>query len=1207
MRPAGDDRVIVRWREAGEWWKFEPYREFVQYLDEHGIRRTSSSELPSLGRVLHGAPAAFTEDHREEYELRIRKIRDEKVAAACGVLPREYYEDKRGDSIRTSSAEGYVPLHTMSGYAFGHSLLHAEAIPGLASTAGCPACAIADPFSLVGAYEFAKSARKHGVRPIIGASFELDTGGTIVLLAKSKRGYRALSLLITDCHLGEPRGFPILTWERLERRAVDLVCLTGGDAGPVNQALIRRDRERARKVLERLVQVFGRADTYAEMERCLLPWEAAVNRELEDLAQSIGVACVAGVTTTHARPENFPAQDILVCSNSLCLVDEVVGRKETRVPGDIRRPDRALNAERYFQTSAEFSARFADKLEWVNATRELADRCDSDVLPSRAPMPQLYPDDAHALRELTFLGAHRLHSKITAPLKKRLNFELDRIIGLNFCPHFLVAHDFCRWAQLEGIQQSGRGSVVDSAVAYCLGFSRIDAFAHNLHFDRFLPADGSKRPDIDVDFEARRRDDVRNYITRKYGKDHVATVAAVGAFLTRGIIREVGKAMGLSEEAIGFLAKRLHGSISPEQMESAIDRKPELRNSGIPKERFQWVFHLAKDLMDIPRNIRCHSSGVVVSSTPLAEIVPLMHSESPGLEEGDGLRIMQWDKRSAKHCFDKFDILCLRGQDVLSGVEDRVRVTTPAFDVTRVPIDDSETYRAMRSGELIGIPQSASPAMRQAHVRLRTENLHDASLVQAGIRPGVGGAVKINTLIRRRRGLEAYTFEHPELEAILGLTYGIIVFQEQVDQLLQTFGGYTSDEAEEIRDLIHKRRREDYGQTIREEMLAKIVGRGYSPSVALQVFDYVAGFKVYGFAQGHALAFAEVSIRSIYLQQNYPAEYFASLLAAQPAGYYGPCTIANEARSRGVAILPVDVNASRDRFEVEAVRSLEQPEMVFPSGGIRVGFAQVSGLSTQLRTRIAESAMSSYEMECDLTNLVRFQTAIGLNRNRAFTSIFDFATRTKPNRDELENLILCGAFDSLHPNRRALLWSVPDILNYAHGGIAQPGELDLQLPEPRLPTDVEDFSREEKAIYERSILGMDLHAHLMAFERERVASRGAITSRECQTLEPGRKAIVVGNPIRLRFPPTSSGKRVVFFDLEDESGLLNTTCFDDVYQRDGHAIICSGYVTVIGEVQDRDGHKAFLAHRVFPYQPQLQNAVAESQRIPVATADFLVG
>jgi len=499
----------------------------------------------------------------------------------------------------------------------------------------------------------------------------------------------------------------------------------------------------------------------------------------------------------------------------------------------------------------------------------------------------------------------------------------------------------------------------------------------------------------------------------------------------------------------------------------------------------------------------------------------------------------------------------------------------------------------MRSGQLIGIPQSASPAMRQAHIRLKTRNLDDASLVQAGIRPGVGGAVKLNELIARRNG-KPYEFTHPQLEEILGNTYGIIVFQEQVDQLLQTFAGYSSGEAEDTRELIHKRRREDFGQAIQESVIQRILQNGYPLNIAQEVFELVAGFKGYGFAQGHALAFAEISLRSTYLQQNFPAPYFAALLDAQPAGYYGPCTLAVEARSRGVVFLPPCVNKSAPTFLVEDVQSKQDPQIVFPGGGIRVALRQIHGLSSHLVEKVIQS--------------------------QPYESIYDFALRVRPNRDELETLILCGAFDALHPNRRGLLWTIPQILQFVHSQ-TQPGTLPLDCPEPVIIDHVADFNVAEKLIHERRILGMDVTTHLMELERERVRSRGGLTTAEVNRLGQGQKVIVVGNPIRLRFPPTPSGKRVVFFDLEDETSILNVTCFDAVYQRDGHAIVCAPYVAIIGVTQIRDGHLAFLAKRVFPYHPRILHdldAVESpstgkadmgwgSATLPITTADFLVG
>lgn len=1203
MQPDGCE-VLAKWRELGEWWSGEPYREFSRYIDSSGIRRESVHDLEAFELSL--SQAKEDEDHREDWSLKIHKKREEKMA-----LARLSYGVPNTSTVTHLQEKGksnelpYCPLHVVSGYAFGRGTMLPEEIAVFANLIGAAAVALTDPFSLVGAIEHVRACRGVGVKPLVGASFEMPEGGEIVLIARSKTGYEQLSNLITTCHLGEPRLFPLCTWERLERYPRDLICLTGGDAGPINRFITQGKMEDAERLLRQLKAIYG-PQLFVEIERSYLPWEITTNRKLEALANELGIPCVAGGKVTHARPQHAPVQDMLVCIDSLCTVDEVIGRKPRRHPDQpqiVPYPDRPLNAERYLRTGNEMATLFQDRLDLVANTLKVANRCDDDVLPSRTQLPSLYDEPNHALREITWMGANLFYPKVSPKLKRRIEMELDRIQRLNFSGHFLTMWDACRWAREQDILFSGRGSVVDSAVAYCLGFSRIDAFEHNLHFDRFLPEDGSKRPDIDIDFEAHRRNDVRNYLIRKYAEDRVATVSAVGAYLSRGIIREVSKAFGIPVELVTFLNKRLHAGVSADRLASALESRPELRGSNIPKERFTWVMALAERMMDIPRNIRAHSSGVVISSQPLAETVPVMWSGSDG--EDCHLRIIQWDKRSAKHYFDKFDILCLRGQDVLSGTQRRLRannslhvsesrVGSPDLSVERIPLDDPDTYAAMRSGELIGIPQSASPAMRQAHTRLRTQNLTDASLVQAGIRPGVGGAVKLNEMIARKRG-KPFTISHPDLEAILAHTYGIIVFQEQIDQLLQTFCGCSSGEAEDIREAIHKKRREEFGDQIREDLLERISKRGYPAHVAEEVVELVAGFKGYGFAQGHALAFAEISIRSIYCQQNFPAEYFASILDAQPAGYYGPCTLVNEARSRGVRILPPDVNASKREFAVEDVLSEQAPQIIVPRGGIRVGLNQVSGISDDLKQRIEDASLYPQETEehdvvhesaGGVVTLIREAQGTGVQKR--FRSFFDFVARLRPARDELERLILCGAFDTLHPNRRQLLWAIPYAIEYT-SQVGQVGGLPLEYKEPDLPQHIDDFTQIEKAIYERTLLDLDVDRHWVAFERERIMKKGGITSAEARRLPDRKKAFVVGNPIRLRFPPTPSGKRVVFFDLEDETGLLNVTCFDAVYQRDGHAIVCSPFVTVIGQAQHRDEHVAFLASRVFPFKPGFDN------------------
>jgi len=1238
----GDNQTQAVWREAREWWNGEPYRQFRRFTDQNGLRQVEEKLAPTLGKLSEGGPAAVKEDHSEDWHLQHGKIRDEKVAAACGALPPQYYEREEQERkgfvpiAPPPAKKGYVPLHCLSGYAYGRSLMLAEELANIVVSYEFPAAALVDPMSLTGSVEFVRTCQLSGVKPLVGTSVEVPEGGEIVLIAKTKRGYVSLSRLITACHLGEPRMFPLGSWDRLAEHSEDVICLTGGDVGPLDRMLVRRDDKAAHCLVERLVGIYGRDNVFLEVERSYLPWQMSVERRLLELAEATKTTCVAGGIVTQDRRDHFPAQDVLLCAESLCLIDDVIGRKARRdltQPQVTQQPERSLNAERFLRSPHEMGELYADRPELFAETLKVADLCENEVLPERTRLPRMFEDDDHALYNIVFSRAHMIfRDGLKREYKARLKMEVRRIIKLKFATHFLVAWDMCRFAEEHEIGLSGRGSVIDSLVAYVLGFSRIDAVKHNLHFDRFLP-EGGKRPDIDIDFEAKRRNDVRGYLVRKYGMDHVGAVAAIGSYRTRGIVRQVGKVFGLPDETIGFLAKRIHGGVPAHQLEAALEGRPELRNSNIPRERFRWVFELAERLMDVPTHIGLHSSGVVITANPLCDTVPVMGSASFNAPESGSdspLRMIQWDKRSSKHFFDKFDILCLRGQDVLGGVQRRLRTSNIDFSASKSPIiDEPEVFRAMKSGELIGIPQSASPAMRQAHIRLQTDNLHEASLVQAGIRPGVGGAVKINELIARHRG-QKYELAHPDLEKILGISYGIIVFQEQVDQLMQTFGGYTSEEAEDIREQIHKRRREDYGMTIRTKFLAKVQKKGYSLNVAEAVFEYVAGFKGYGFAQGHALAFAEVSLRSVWLMQNHPAEYFAALLSAQPAGYYGPCTIANEARSRGVQILPLDVTKSKELFEVEAAID---PVMglTVPNSAVRIGLMQLRGLSAPTRDRIleAQSYGGAYG-EAAEPALLPLQSAAYENRGGIITaqkmpdhsrfldsqktphlspfgSFFDFVVKVEPNRDELEALILAGGFDRLHPNRRALLWAVPQAMEYMRS-LRPDGPnpcLPLDILEPKIDESIEDFSAVEKAVHERAYLDLDIEQHLMSYEREWVASKGGLTTSDARKMPFGSKVMCVGNPIRLRFPPTQSGKRVVFFDLEDETGLLNVTCFDDVYQRDGHAIVTSQYVTLIGTIQDRDGHAAFLTQRAFPYRPKLWSE--KYKPLPIPVSDFLVG
>lgn len=1151
MRPDGTETLCI-WREAGEWWEGANPREVRRYIDQRGVRREQVRNLDGFGS--------------DSSDVMVRRLRDEKVALSIYGAPKPNYG-------RANLNQGTgVLLHAHSAYTLSRGTIHAGELPAIAAEKGYDTVLLADKFSLVGAREFYRTAQEIGTKALIGATVEMETGGDLVLVAQNRLGYRSLSRLITECHLNEPRLYPLCNWDRLSRHTEGLICLTGGSLGAVDLLVLNRRFDDACALVDRLVGLYGRGSVYVQIERSYLPWQKSVEHSLTELAERYGLKCVPGGPINYSQQSSFPVHDVLVCVDSLCLVEETEGRKPLRDETQLTAPAiprRSFNAEQFLRSYCDLESKFKDSPDLLQNAKTLANKCEHDVLPGRAELPTFCQDEDTMLRQIVEAGAMLNYRTIKPALKKRINIELNRMTKLGWSRHFLIAWEMCEWAKSQNILLSGRGSVVDSVVAYCLGISRIDAFSFNLYFDRFLPPDGSKRPDIDIDFEAARREDVRQHLVQKYGDEHVATVAAIGTYRSRGIIREVGKVMGIPSEHLSFLAKKLHGSVSPKRLEEALESRPELRDSAIPKERYHWVFKLAEEMMDLPRNLRAHSSGVVLSSEPVRDYVPVQYSGA------DGVKIIQWDKRSAKYSFDKFDVLCLRGNDVLGGTQ---RKSGKQVQVTDVPLDDPEVYRTMRAGQLIGIPQSASPAMRQAHIRIGTSNLKDAGIVQAGIRPGVGGAVKLNEYVARRHG-KPFRYIHENLEKILSPTLGIVVFQEQVDQLLEEFGGYTGDEAEAIREAIQKYARNAKEASEHTGILDRIVQRGYPRHVAKEVYQLISGFRGYGFAEGHALAFAEISVRSIYCQQNFPAFYFAALLDAQPAGYYGPITIANEARIRGVKILGPDINLSGNSFIVEDVVSDQDPKMKLPDSGIRVALTQIQGLSSPCLHRIISG--------------------------QPYVSFYDFVTRANPAQDELESLVLAGCFDSFTPNRRALLWSVAQALSYGKSQRGRTYTLPHMLEEPPIYLDVPDFTVAEKAIHERKILGMDICCHLMAFERARVKSKGGLTANQASQDQGQRAVFCVGNPIRLRFPPTQSGKRVMFFDLEDETGLLNVTCFDDVYQRDGHKVICHPYVTIWGETQNRDGHIAFLAHRIHAYRPQMQG-LEDPLAIPITIGDFLM-
>ncbi|MGE5587348.1 MAG: DNA polymerase III subunit alpha, partial [Clostridia bacterium] len=1166
----------------------------------------------------------------------------------------------------------FAHLHVHSYFSFLDGVSSVETIVKWATEFGMEAIAITDHDNLCGAARLAQAARRHGIKPIHGVEITLEGGSHLVLLAEGPEGYSNICTILTEAYMSkdweraiagdgagpspedpsdtapsesagvfpawegvagactggveirpllqnpdESAGFrfrpprqalqapgpgsagdvaakfakrrlaPRVSLSSLEEHHKGIIALSGCIARGAVPALVRAGRYRqALEFAQRLAGIFGRKSFYIELQNLAIPGGNHLTSRLAELAEEIGVGAVATNDVHYCKKSDFALHDVLTCIRTLTRLDEV-------------HPERRLNAENYLKPVEEMASVFRRHPEAVAAAGEITDRCspglplDQKLFPTFVP-PGRAGTSAEYLRRLVYEGASSRYGTITQAIKSRLDHELDVICTLGYEDYFLMVWDVADFARQKGIRFAGRGSAADSAVAYCLFITGVDPIARGLLFERFLSLERAQKPDIDIDFDARRRDEVRDYLQRKYGPERVATVCTFNTFRARSAVRDVGKAMGLPSEDIDRLAKRLP-YMCADEIRAAFERYPELRGSGVPVEKYSRLFEVCEALAGVPRHIGTHLGGVVASRVPLVKVTPLQMAAR-------GVVITQFDKDDVEEVgLIKLDMLSLR---MLAAVEDSVG--SSGVDYQRIPLDDEATYDMLNAGETVGTFQLESPAQRALQGQLGASTIEDIVASVALIRPGPVQGNMVEPFVARRRGLEDVTYVHPSLERILKKTYGVVLYQEQVIEIATAVAGFTPGESDRLRKVMtHYRARAEMDE-IGKEFVRKAMEHGAPREVAETVLSYIVAYAGYGFCEAHAAAFADTAYKTAYLLRHFPAEFYTAILNNQPMGFYPPNTICVEARRRGVRILPVDINRSAERFTVE-------------DGAIRVGLLRVRGMSEETATRIVAS-----------------------RGPWGYASIEDFFVRVPVDRDLLENLVLCGAFDSLCPNRRAALWEIARQLWTAersgrrsreqaspngsgsgdshavipglatpvrHGfndsagvasavasapaGAAGAGDSDgdgTRTGEDagtrsgaggrarnaqtgngflRSLRDIPDFSEIDKFKHEFYVLGLHPTKHPMEFYRSRLARVGVLTAAAAKEMESGTSVQVAGVVVRPHRPPTRSGRLVVFFSLEDETGLIDVTVFEDVYRRCRGVMFTSPVVVVEGRVERR--------------------------------------
>ena len=704
----------------------------------------------------------------------------------------------------------FVHLHVHSPYSFLDGASSLEALLHQADQWEMPALAITDHSNVSAAVEFHKLAQGLGIKPIQGAEITTEDGTHLTLLAENSTGYQSLCRLITAGFARGSRHQCLVPWEALRENARGLIALSGCHHSGTAQALLRRDYAQAKLEVLRLLEIFGPGQVYLEMIQNYLPFSKRLLEGIAKLHGDLRVPLVATNNVHYLRKEDFPIHDLLVCVRTQTTVHQL-------------HPERPFNGgELLGRTGRDAKAlcrlpRSCGKHAGDRRALQPSPGSDGKSLPSLFPGEE--PEKASQfLRELTWQGARRRYGTITPALRERIEHELNIIQQLDAADYFLAVWDLVQYAQKHGIRYAGRGSAADSVVVYCLGITNVDAFARGLLFERFLSLERAQKPDIDIDFDARYRDQVADYVYRRYGPEKVASVCTFHTYHARSALRDLGKALGCSQAELKRLTKNIT-SVPADGIRALLHRLPELKHHPLHGEKYARLLDYCAAINAFPRQMGTHLGGLVVSGEPLTKVTPLQPSAK-------GVLITQFDKNTIEDLgLIKIDLLSLR---TLSAVSDTVQELGPRLNYNEIPLDDGATFARLQRGDTVGIFQLESPAQRSLQSRLKADRFEDIVASVALIRPGPIKGNMVDPFIARRQGKEQVTYIHPQLEKILAPTYGVVLYQEQVIEIATEIAGFTPGEADRLRKAMTKFRSQAEMEAIGREFIQKALARGWS-------------------------------------------------------------------------------------------------------------------------------------------------------------------------------------------------------------------------------------------------------------------------------------------------------------------------------------------------------------------------------------------
>ncbi|MFT8720428.1 error-prone DNA polymerase [Acetobacter sp.] len=1043
------------------------------------------------------------------------------------------------------TAPSYVELQTCTNFSFLRGACHPDELFSRAARLGFQALGVTDHNTVAGIVRAHAAAQAHGVRLLPGARLDLTDGSVLLAYPVDRTGWGQLCRLLTLGHRRGERGRLDLTWSDLtDERVSHLLLLLSSDA-PYTAV---QDR------LNALTRIRHHcAGIWLTLSR---HWRAGDTGRLNLLERMAGAADVATVVTgdvLYHTPDRSVLQDLLTAIRHNVTVDTL---------GALREPWR----DRYLRGPADMESLYRGHEAALFRSVEIASLCQFSLSELRYQYPSETDVEGEGSQDtLVRLVREALPLRYPAgapeDVRRQLAHELKLVSELAYAPYFLTVKTIVRHARSIGILCQGRGSAANSAICYVLGITAIDPVRSGLLFERFISADRREPPDIDVDFDSDRREEVIQWIYRRYGRQRAALCATVMRYQPKGAVRDVGKALGLPDDVLGLLSKHLASALDDKGKRETCAREIGL---DLNDRRLGLTFYLARQVLGFPRQLGTHPGGFVLTHDRLDELVPI---QPAAMEDR---QIIVWDKNDIDELrFMKVDVLGLGMLGCLQRAFDLlVRHGRRAYDMASIPPEDAQTYAMIARADTLGTFQIESRAQMAMLPRTRPRTFYDLVIQVAIVRPGPIQGDMVHPYLRRREGLERPDCPSPALRQILGRTLGVALFQEQAMQVAIHCAGFTPGEADQLRRGMKMRDHTASITDFREKMVCGMVANGYTQEFAERTFRHLEGFGSYGFPESHAASFALIAYASSWMKCHHPDVFCAALLNSQPMGFYAPAQIVRDAREHGVEVRPVCVNHSRWDCTLEGRPGSARL-------ALRLGLRLVKGLAN-----------------ADAARLI-------VNRMPLYDTVEDVWRRADVSGAALERLAEADAFASLNCDRRAALWQIKGLADEPLPLFAA-ADLGRNRPAPEViePSVVlRPMTEGSDVVEDYMATGLSLRAHPLAFLRDGLTKRGVIPCEDLTTLRDGTRIVIAGLVLMRQRPGTAKG--VMFITIEDETGVANLILWKDRIEAQRAIVMGTSLMIVHGTLQ-REGEVMHVVVRNLEDGTTLLRQIGENDRRPVA-------